>query len=178
MNGLLNFRLPKVPTNALGIFLPLVLIMLSCITASGQGTEIFKCPENTYTFTGFPEQTLCEQYPNFNCEIQIGAGTQYPKSSTLLSSSLSGNVCIIGDFEIDVPFSFINAVVKINPGVTIVVKPSPNGYDPGSSLGIDNSKLFACNGLWKGITIGHLSTIGTTNSTKCIIPAKVNSKIR
>lgn len=165
MNGLFNFRLPKVPPNALGFFLSLVLMVLSSITAWGQGAEILKCPEHTYTFTDFPEQTLCEQYPNFNCEIQIGAGTQYPKSS-LLGATLGGNVCIIGDFEVDVPFSFIDAVVKINPGVAIAVKPSPNGYDPGSSLGIDNSKLFACNGLWKGITIGHLSTIGTTNSTK------------
>jgi hypothetical protein len=150
-----------------GRFLLLIVFIAfsGLVPALGQGSEIFKCPENTYTFTGFPEQTLCEQYPNFSCEIQIGAGTQYPKSS-LLGASLGGNVCIIGDFEVDVPFSFIDAVVKINPGVTIAVKPSPNGYDPGSSLGIDNSKLFACNGLWKGITLGFLSSISTYNNTR------------
>lgn len=167
MNGLLNSRFSQMLSSVFGCFPLLIafIVFSGIVPALGQISEIFKCPENTYTFTGFPEQTLCEQYPNFNCEIQIGTGTQYPKSS-LLGTSVSGNVCIVGDFEVDEPFSFINAVVKINPGVIIAVKPSPNGYDPGSSLGIDNSKLFACTGLWKGITMGHLSTISTTNSTK------------
>lgn len=167
MNGLFNFQFPKVLTNALGIFLPLVMLLMfsSIDSLQGQDSKIFKCPENTYTFTGFAEQTLCEEYPNFNCEIQIGAGTQYPKSSLLPNASLSGNICIVGTFEVDEPFSFVNAVVKINPGVTIAVMPSPNGYDSGSSLGIDNSKLFACQGLWKGITVGFLSSIGTWNNT-------------
>jgi len=140
--------------------------LLSATPAFGQGSEIFKCPESTYTFTGSPEQTLCELYPNFSCVIEIGDNTAFPKSSSLGSPSLSGNVCVVGNFEVDVPFTFQNAVVKINPGVTIAVKPSPNGYDPGSSLGIVNSKLFACSGLWKGITIGHLSTIGTSNGSR------------
>jgi len=170
MNGLLNFQFPGTMSPIARLFsfsAFIVLVMLLGISsASAQGAEIFKCPENTYTFTGFPEQTLCEQYPNFNCEIQIGVGTSFPKSSLIGASSLSGNVCVVGNFEVDVPFTFLNAVVRINPGVTIAVKPSPNGYDPGSSLGINNSKLFACNGLWKGITLGHLSTISTMNSTK------------
>ncbi|MCW5921851.1 MAG: T9SS type A sorting domain-containing protein [Saprospiraceae bacterium] len=166
MNGFLHFRFPHMPTNALGTFLLLVTLpMLSSIAAWGQGTEIFKCPESTYTFTGTPEQTLCEQYPNFNCETQIGAGTQFPKSS-LIGASLSGNVCVVGDFEVDEPFVFQNAVVKINPGVTIAIAGSPNLYDGGASLGIDNSKLFACNGLWKGITLGFLSGISTYNNTR------------
>ena len=167
MNVLLKFHFPKLIRNILGCFslLTAIITLLSIVPAPGQENEIFKCPESTYTFTGIPEQILCEQYPNFNCEIQIGAGTLYPKSS-LLGNTVSGNVCVVGDFEVDEPFSFLNAVVKINPGVTIAVKPSPNGYASGSSLGIDNSKLFACNGLWKGITLGHLSSIGTTNNTK------------
>ncbi|HRI61849.1 MAG TPA: hypothetical protein PK228_19055, partial [Saprospiraceae bacterium] len=124
------------------------------------------CEKETPTFTGNPESTLCEQYPNFSCGIQIGVGTPFPKSSLVGSLSLSGNICIIGDFEVDEPFTFLNAIVKINPGVTISIAPSPNWYDPGSSLNIDNSRLFACNGLWKGITIGHLSTIVTQNNTE------------
>lgn len=139
--------------------------LLIPLNSYSQGTELFKCPEREYKFTGNPEMTLCEENPNFTCDVQIGAGTAYPKSS-LWGTSITGNVCIIGDFEVDQPFTFQNATVKINPGVTIAIKPSPNGYDPGSSLGIDNSKLFACNGLWKGITLGHLSSIGTQNNTE------------
>lgn len=99
----------------------------------------------------------------FPCDTEIGAGTNYPVSS-LIGSSLSGNICIKGNFVVDKDFTFTNAVIKINPGVTVTINPSPNGYDSGSSLGIDNSKLFACQGLWKGITLGLLSTVYTNNS--------------
>lgn len=167
MNRFFNFQFPQTLAVNLRI-IPLLLTLITLLNVGpvlGQSSEIFKCPENIYTFTGNPEQTLCEQYPNFNCEIQIGAGTPFPKSSLLSSLFLSGNICVVGDFEVDVPLTFQNAIVKINPGVTIAVKPSPNGNAPGSSLGIDNSKLFACTGLWKGITIGHLSSIGTSNGS-------------
>ena len=167
MNSSLNSRSSLAFTDKLGILpLPLTLIALSSVApSSGQGSEIFKCPDNTYTFSGNPEQTLCEQYPNFICAIEVGDGP-FPKSSLIGSSYLSGNICVVGNFEVDVPFTFLNAVVKIDSGVTTAIKPSPNGYDPGSSLGIDNSKLFACNELWKGITLGHLSSISTQNSAK------------
>jgi hypothetical protein len=169
MNGLLNFRLRLGQMRSkLTIQTTTLLLCTVVMTAriAAQTPPHQPCEKETPTFTGNPEPTLCEQYPNFTCEIQIGTGTPFPKSSLLGSATLSGNVCVIGNFEVDVPFTFLNAVVKINPGVTIAIKPSPNGYDPGSSLGIDNSKLFACNGLWKGITLGHLSTIGTQNNTE------------
>ncbi|NUO01820.1 MAG: T9SS type A sorting domain-containing protein [Saprospiraceae bacterium] len=125
----------------------------------------YECPESYgATFSGIPEQTLCELYPNFNCQTQIGAGTQFSKSS-LLGTSISGNVCIVGDFEVDANFTFLNALVKINPGVKIIVAESPNGYSGGSTLGINNSKMFACNSLWKGITLGFLSVIATSNNS-------------
>jgi hypothetical protein len=143
-----------------------LLISLSIIgTAFGQGTPFVNCTETAATFSGVAAPTLCEQYGGLSCSIQIGAGSPFPKSSLLGSTSLSGNVCVIGNFEVDVPLTFLNAVVKINPGVTIAIKPSPNGYDSGSSLSIDNSKLFACSGLWKGITVGQLSTVSTSNNT-------------
>jgi hypothetical protein len=169
MNDFLNFRLRSghLRSNLANQIISLLVFFASTtLQIFAQSPPHLPCEKETPTFTGNPEPTLCEQFPNFNCETQIGVGTAFPKSSLIGSSSLSGNVCVVGDFEVDVPFTFLNAVVKINPGVTIAIKPSPNGYDPGSSLGIDNSKLFACNGLWKGITLGHLSTIGTQNNTE------------
>lgn len=167
MNGLLKFRLRLglVRSNPANLFLLILLILFITRLGLAQTPPLLPCQEETPTFTGIPEQTLCEQYPNFSCEIQIGAGTPFPKSSLLGSATLSGNVCVVGDFEVDVPFTFLNALVKINPGVTIAVKPSPNGYDVGSSLGINNSKLFACTGLWKSITLGHLSSISSWNNS-------------
>jgi len=167
MNSFLNFRLRsgQVRLNPTNLFLLILFALLTARSGFAQEPPQQPCQEETPTFTGLPEQTLCQKYPNFNCEIQIGAGTQFPKSSLLGSAMLSGNVCVVGNFEVDVPFTFQNALVKINPGVTIAITPSPNGYDSGSSLGIDNSKLFACSGLWKGITLGQLSSIGSWNNS-------------
>ncbi len=122
-------------------------------------------PRKNPTFIGIPEQTLCEKNPNLVCAIQIGAGTPYSKSS-LLGTSVTGNVYVVGNFEVDAPFTFQNALVKIDSGVTISIAGSPNGYDNGGSLGINNSKLFACDSLWKGITMGFLSSINTWNNSE------------
>ncbi len=116
------------------------------------------------TFAGRPGQALCEMYAGFDCAMQIGTGTTFPKSS-LIGASVTGNVCIVGDFEVDVPFTFQDAVVKINPGVEIAITGRPNGFDGGGWLSINNSKLFACNALWKGITLGPLATISTAGNS-------------
>ena len=170
MTDFLKFQLPGTmcsPARLLRLSALLVLVALfGASSTSAQEAELFKCPEKEYKFSGSPAETLCDENPNFVCETEIGVGTPFPKSS-LWGASITGNVCIIGDFEIDAHFSFQNATVKINPGVTITVAGSPNGYDPGSSLGINNSKLFACNGLWKGIRlVGFLSAIGTSNNSE------------
>jgi len=146
-------------------FFVFLLPSTASLPVLAQQSAYYECPENYgATFTGLPEQTLCELNPNFNCQMQIGAGTQFPKSS-LLGTSISGNVCIVGDFEVDANFTFLDVTVKINPGVTIAVAGSRNGYSGGSSLSINNSKLFACNSLWKGITLGFLSVIVTSNNS-------------
>jgi hypothetical protein len=161
MNGFLNFRSPNMFAGILGVFPLLVALIIfsSIVPALGQGSEIFECPENDYVFTGIPEQTLCEQYPNFNCETQIGAGTTFPKSS-LIGSSITGNVCIVGDFEVDAPFRFYDAKVKITPGVKVSIKGNQD-VQLSIPLEIDNSKLFACDGLWKGIELGFYAYIST-----------------
>jgi hypothetical protein len=167
MKGFHAFRFSRVLASRFGTcsLLAVLIALSSTLATYGQEGQTFKCPEKSYTFVGTPEQTLCEQYPNFSCATQIGVGTPYSKSS-LLGSSVSGNVCVVGDFEVDSPFSFLNAVVKISPNVTISVKPSVNGYDSGSSLVINGSKMFACTGLWKGITLGHLTFLSTSNYSK------------
>ncbi len=170
MNDLLKFRL-RVGQVCPNLITPITILLLFFVAtahriAAQTPPPHLPCEKETPTFIGSPDPTLCEQFPNFSCDIQIGAGTPFPKSSMVGSLSLAGNVCIIGDFEVDQPFTFLNAVIKINPGVTISITPSPNWYEPGSSLYIDNSRLFACNGLWKGITLGHLSTLVTQNNTE------------
>jgi hypothetical protein len=169
MTDFLKFQLPGTmcsPARSLRLSALFVLVALfGASSTSAQEAELFKCPEKEYKFSGSPAETLCDENQNFICETEIGVGTPFPKSS-LWGASITGNVCIIGDFKIDAPFSFQSAKVKINPGVTISVDGSPNGLDPGSTLSINNSKLFACNGLWKGIRLaGFLSAIGTSNNS-------------
>lgn len=149
---------------------PLISLLVLLFAASGispvsaQGSQFFKCPEKEYTFSGFPAQTLCEENPNFVCAIQIGTGTLLPKSS-LIGASITGNVCIVGDFEVDASFRFQNAVVKIAPGVKISIANSPSA-SANVTLELDNSKLFACNGLWKGIELGSYAYFLTHNGSE------------
>jgi hypothetical protein len=86
-----------VRSNPTNLFILILFALLTARSGFAQEPPQQPCQEETPTFTGLPEQTLCEKYPNFNCEIQIGAGTPFPKSSLLGSSSLSGNVppCLV-----------------------------------------------------------------------------------
>jgi hypothetical protein len=165
MNGFLNFRRFQMLNSMFGGLSVALLLFFSIGTATGQDAEIFKCPESSYVFTGTPEPTLCDKIPPDAFAIQIGAGTAYPKSS-LIGASFGGNAYVVGDFEIDAPFLFTNAILNIDEGVKITVKGSPNNFDAGSSLGIDNSKLYCCDGMWKGIVLEHLSSISTYNDTE------------
>jgi Secretion system C-terminal sorting domain len=148
-----------------------MLMLLSFQIASAQVKHESKCQEPTIEFRGIPKPTLCEKIPPDEFAIQIGEGTAYPKSSSL-GPWFSGNAYMIGNFEVDAPFEFKNALVHIAPKVKITVKGSPNGYDPGSSLIINNSKLYCCKGLWRGITLEYLSSIFTHNETEIEDAAK------
>lgn len=122
----------------------------------GEGFRKNCIEKEDYPFTGVPEITLCEEYYDFECRIEIGEGTVHPRSSLVGATFLNGEVCIVGNFIADDPFTFVDAVVKINPGVVI-------DMDVGTSLSIDNSKLFACGNLWAGIKVGFASIIQTSN---------------
>jgi hypothetical protein len=141
-------------------------LLLVLFTSNIFSQEAFspKCNDSNLTFNGIPSITLCEENINFVCEHQIGLGTQKTKASDLGTSILSGNICIVGDFLVDIPFTFLDATIKINPDVKIIVKESINGYDAGSILSVNNSKLFSCDKMWEGISLGFLSAIFTDNT--------------
>jgi hypothetical protein len=101
----------------------------------------------SYVFAGVPEATLCSQYPNFQPDYKIGAGTQFPTASSF-GSSISGNVHIVGDFQVDETFTFTNATVKVDVGRAILVGTS-NGLSGGNHLTISGSKFFACDDMWR-----------------------------
>ncbi|MEO0132863.1 MAG: T9SS type A sorting domain-containing protein [candidate division WOR-3 bacterium] len=149
-------------------FFSILLSLSFTLTGSilnAQEDPIFHCPEvGDYAFEGESQPTLCQQYYSISCDVQLGVGTPYPKSS-LFGPSVSGNVCIIGDFEVDAPFSFIDAIVKIEPGVMIELKSSAVPGGPNGALLLDNAKLFACEGMWKGIYLSAMSSITTKGGT-------------
>lgn len=141
----------------------LLQFAIGCPLLLAQGLSPFECQETEPPFTGTPTPTLCEQFASSDCDVPqtIGAGTAYPKSS-LIGPSISGFVCIQGDFLVDEPFSFEHAIVRISPNVKIAIQGSVSPYgSPGSSLAINDSKLFACTDMWEGIQLGILSSIWT-----------------
>lgn len=107
--------------------------------------------------------SLCEQNANFNSETRIGAGTAMNQSSKI-GSSISGSVLITGNFEVNASFSFVNAKVKLMPGVRIsVICPAASSHT-GVTLVLDNSQFFACDGMWQGFELGALASISTNNT--------------
>lgn len=137
------------------------LLLLFTINVNAQITD--PCEEAAPTFTGIAETTLCEKYGAIEPEIVIGAGTSTTHTSQL-GSSFSGDVYIAGDLLVDNHFTFLNCRVQIAPGIGIFVEtPASPGF--GWSLALDNSKLFACNDLWQGITLKNNARILSRNNT-------------
>ena len=116
---------------------------------------------------GPQEPTLCQRYSSNSSEplplsIQIGSpGRQLASQIVALigSNQLSGNVSVVGNFTIDVGFSFVNAVCSINPNVQILVQSDIN-------LSLNNAKLFCCNGFWRGIFLAYDGDIMSQNVTE------------
>lgn len=75
------------------------------------------------------------------------------------SNQLSGTVSVVGDFTVDADFTFVNAVMFINPNVRITVNQS-------RELTLDNAKLFCCAGMWQGIVLELGAVIETGNVTE------------
>jgi hypothetical protein len=146
------------------LFATLFLLAGMCIaqTTFGQ-TETDPCAESEYPFLGAPEATLCDQYGNLTCNVEVGQGTPITYSSQL-GTTYTGNVCVKGTFYIDNNFKFINCIVKIDPGSTIIVLP-PHSPIVSRIFTIDNSKLFACSGMWNGIQLSNNTAISTKNNT-------------
>jgi|GEM_PF-3379825 len=126
MKNVLNLTLR--PSNALCFAIALILFLPNI--GLGQATQYFKCPGFVPTppSNEFPPNAPCEinpEHPNFNNEEQIwiGVGTPFERSSQL-GNSISDNVRIVGNFIVDDPFTFLDAVVMINPNVQITVEPS------------------------------------------------------
>lgn len=147
-NGIMkDFQLHK----TISIFL---LIGFSLLSSEQVKSQLINCDQMT-AFLG-DATTLCETYPSFTPTITLGNGIN---NASQVGTSLSGNILIVGDFKIDQNFTFSNAIIKINNNVKIIVQSSFISFDIGYSnlnnkrikLTINNSKLFACSGLWKGI---------------------------
>ena len=90
----------------------------------------------------------------------VGTGTAYPNSSNLPSSSLLAvKLLVVGDFTINFSLSLSNSIVKINPNVKIIVQTF-------NSLTINNTKMFACSELWKGVEMTSFSVFNMTNNSQ------------
>ena len=107
-------------------------------------------------FEGPAQPTLCQQLGDLPATRVIGvSGTTY---SSDIGSSLNGEIISVeGDFTIDNEFTFKDCTLQIKPNVTIWVTQVGNSN---SRLTLDNSKLFACENLWKGVYVlkGYLTT--------------------
>ncbi|NBC05580.1 MAG: hypothetical protein GVY26_00120 [Bacteroidetes bacterium] len=140
---------------------PIFLFVLGMFLSGnlqGQAETDGPCKENEFPFTGVPETTLCEELGDITYDLFIGVGTPITHSSQI-SPLPSKQIRIVGDFTIDNNFLLDLAVVNIDPGVSILM-------DANATLTIDNSKLFACTGMWNGIVMSDFTTVRTRNNTE------------
>ncbi|MBK9109027.1 MAG: hypothetical protein IPM92_11855 [Saprospiraceae bacterium] len=101
--------------------------------------------------------TLCSQYGSYSNYVSLGVDKISDFNPT--NNELSGYINIDRDLLIDVNnFKFINAIIMIEPGVSITV-------DESITFKIENSKLFACDQLWEGIILTGNSKIQTSTNT-------------
>lgn len=124
-------------------------------------TEVDPCELPPPTFEGTPQATLCDEYEQSSYSLEIGVGTSFTYSSQL-TGTLPTNIWIKGDFYVDDNFKFENNIIKIEPGVTIHVL-TPTMLK--RILTIKNSKLFACDELWKGIKLNNGTGVFTSDGS-------------
>lgn len=151
----------------LGLFLLVLLIANQSMAQSPVFLEPCAQGKEPDFESGPEDPTLCQRYtPNPNLpqaamyQIGIPGRRKATEIIALLGTNqLSGNVRVVGDFKIDVDFSFVNAVCFINSDVEILVAED-------RLLTLDNAKLFCCSGLWKGILLEMNGNIETKNVTE------------
>lgn len=83
------------------------------------------------------------------------AATIIPAGATATGlglSSVSGTVEIRGDFTIDQSFTFINAMVTVEPGAKITVLGGADFY-------VRNTTIESCSNMWRGILVNNTSKI-------------------
>ncbi|MFK8056434.1 MAG: T9SS type A sorting domain-containing protein [Saprospiraceae bacterium] len=147
-------------------FVVTIFLLSGICFAQGSDDSSKLCDNPDFTFEGESASTLCDEYGQGFCDIEIGLGTQFTHSSQLPTNYYIGkNFCIKGDFQIDKDFTFRDCIVKIDPGVTIFVQTGTSGGPFNLALTIDNSKLFACDDMWNGIRMSDKTTIATRYGT-------------
>jgi hypothetical protein len=140
-------------------YLNLTLFLVIGLNGFSQTDPFINCIPNGFIPDPFENAaTLCQTYGSQTPDLTIGEGTSFPYATDILGSTLDGKrINIIGDFTVDKSFTFKNCIIKINPGKAI--------FCDVQSLKIDNSKLFACDQLWKGIIMADYSSIYCRNNT-------------
>lgn len=139
-----------------------------CMALYVQGQSVFNlCAQDTTTFVFSEDATLCELYGEIEADRVIGVN---PGSITFSSqlgglSSIFGrpaivyeNVVINGRLIIDNNLVFFNSNISLGPGAEINV-------DEGNHMISLRSNYFACNSMWRGITVTDGSSI-TFNTNK------------
>lgn len=82
-----------------------------------------------------------------------------------MTNIAQGKFLIKGDFLIDESFTFQNSIIEIKTGFQITIAQSVPNTSP-IGLWLVNSKLFACQGLWKGIFMSPGTVVVTSSNTQ------------
>ncbi len=138
--------------------------MMTCLhLLQGQQDTGMSNRDEVEGITLLAEETLCSQYGDISFDLQIGKGAPGGAVSSSLLPYLKSirNLHIIGDFTVDSDLVLDSAIVKIAADVQITILSN-------ITFTINDSKLFACDGYWKGMFL-----VDTSASVKVVGEAQI-----
>lgn len=142
------------------LFFLLICVCL-CSNLESQVTKDLRCEVPDIPENDGEESTLCQDFGSNPGYLNLVINAQTGKYHTSLLSSEVYNelIDLDKDLVVDSDFTFRKCTIRIAEGVKITVQ---DGYD----FYINDSKLFCCEELWKGIRMNDNSYIYTLNGTQ------------
>lgn len=129
----------------------IILLMTITLPAQDVNYRFYDCNSTPALFQGQLPLTLCEQNPEFTPDITIPAGVTFASTLNIPNTIYgpawhSRKILILGTLVVDVNVGFISCKVKMGAGAEIYTQGDVDVFSLFSSF-------FACDYMWKGITI-------------------------
>ncbi|MBX7242208.1 MAG: DUF11 domain-containing protein [Bacteroidia bacterium] len=152
------------PIATLGVNQSIVLDLVAKVIGQNQGNcfeQFINEAEATVNFNG-QVYSVNENEVSYQLPDAIQSKIPTTSTTTLGIGTLSGFHFLEGDLTVDNNFTFINCQLIVAPGKEIQVGDGVNAY----TLDLENTQIWGCYKMWKGILVKEGSVLNTRNNTE------------